>query len=262
MAASAATSKMKKVAAISQKQAVFQAADPVLAVLGWGVAHAAAELAAVPQPPLVLGADFKAFAKTSIHNQGFNDAALPGKFKVKQYCPVVFRDLRMRFGEDPDVFLVRRERERERASERERGASSSQATPPPPCLAVVHVRRAADRGREPRALHRLQHARQPGAGSARSWRAGWGRGVFFSHVDPLGFAQLVIKTLGREEVARFHANFPAYHAVRGSLAVGEPRVARLTRGDTASTSWSATARRCCLNFWGSTASRSTTATRT
>jgi hypothetical protein len=26
--------------------------------------------------------------------------------------------------------------------------------------------------------------------------------------------QLIVKTLTREEVARFHANFPAYHAVR------------------------------------------------
>jgi hypothetical protein len=36
-------------------------------------------------------------------------ATLPAKFKIKAYCPIVFRDLRARFGEDPKAFLVRSE---------------------------------------------------------------------------------------------------------------------------------------------------------
>jgi hypothetical protein len=31
---------------------------------------------------------------------------LPSKYKVKEYCPQVFRSLRKRFGEDPEEFLV------------------------------------------------------------------------------------------------------------------------------------------------------------
>ena len=32
---------------------------------------------------------------------------LPNKFKVKEYCPVVFKSLRARFGEDPVDYVVR-----------------------------------------------------------------------------------------------------------------------------------------------------------
>jgi 1-phosphatidylinositol-5-phosphate 4-kinase len=49
--------------------------------------------------------DFAAFAKQSIHNSGFNSSHLPSKFSVKEYCPLVFRDLRDRFGVDADMFL-------------------------------------------------------------------------------------------------------------------------------------------------------------
>ena len=33
-------------------------------------------------------------------------ATLPAKFKIKAYCPIVFRDIRSRFIEDSKCFLV------------------------------------------------------------------------------------------------------------------------------------------------------------
>ena len=39
---------------------------------------------------------------------GVRRSTTPNKFSVKEYCPVVFRDLRQRFGVDPEVYLVSR----------------------------------------------------------------------------------------------------------------------------------------------------------
>ena len=40
----------------------------------------------------------------SIENYNFNSDNMTGKFKFKEYCPLVFKNLRERFGVKDDVF--------------------------------------------------------------------------------------------------------------------------------------------------------------
>merc|ERR1711884_626104 len=49
--------------------------------------------------------DFKAFTKIKVDNFAFNKENLPSHFKVKEYCPLVFRNLRERFGIDDASYL-------------------------------------------------------------------------------------------------------------------------------------------------------------
>ncbi|XP_062988626.1 phosphatidylinositol 5-phosphate 4-kinase type-2 beta isoform X4 [Elgaria multicarinata webbii] len=44
--------------------------------------------------------DFKAYSKIKVDNHLFNKENLPSRFKFKEYCPLVFRNLRERFGID------------------------------------------------------------------------------------------------------------------------------------------------------------------
>uniref|UniRef100_A0A452UR07 1-phosphatidylinositol-5-phosphate 4-kinase n=1 Tax=Ursus maritimus TaxID=29073 RepID=A0A452UR07_URSMA len=44
--------------------------------------------------------DFKAYSKIKVDNHLFNKENLPSRFKFKEYCPMVFRNLRERFGID------------------------------------------------------------------------------------------------------------------------------------------------------------------
>ena len=74
-------------------------------VCSWAVHRSAVELDEVPHTPMLLAADFKAFSKVSIENSGFNQTVVPPKFKVKEYCPLVFRDLRERCGVGPASFV-------------------------------------------------------------------------------------------------------------------------------------------------------------
>jgi len=98
--------KQKKVKAATQKQKVFRGPNPIISVTMWGVKHMMTELEAVQGQPVVMKEDFKAFSKVSIHNQGFNSMALPTKFQIKEYCPLVFRDLRERFDVSPEEFVA------------------------------------------------------------------------------------------------------------------------------------------------------------
>jgi len=72
--------------------------DPLAAVFSWGVSHHMRELGVIQQPKMLLADDFKAYSKLKVENHAFNRAALPGHYKVKEYCPLVFRALRDRFG--------------------------------------------------------------------------------------------------------------------------------------------------------------------
>ncbi|EDQ89588.1 uncharacterized protein MONBRDRAFT_25091 [Monosiga brevicollis MX1] len=99
------TSKLKKVKAWKSKGKAFRQADPLLAVLQWGVDHTMTQLEYVPVKELILVEDFKAHSKIAVANHLYNDHELPSKFKVKEYCPLVFRDLRRRFQEDMDDYL-------------------------------------------------------------------------------------------------------------------------------------------------------------
>ncbi|XP_028302957.1 phosphatidylinositol 5-phosphate 4-kinase type-2 gamma-like [Gouania willdenowi] len=95
--------KTKKKHFVLQKVKVFRASDPELSVLMWGVNHSINDLSQVPVPVMLLPDDFKASTKIKVNNHLFNKENLPGQFKFKEYCPLVFRNLRERFGiEDQD----------------------------------------------------------------------------------------------------------------------------------------------------------------
>eukprot|EP00911_Craspedida_sp_UC1_P000626 UC1_evm1s480 len=100
-------SKLKKVHAISQKTQVLRQSqsDPLLSVLMWGVNHMANELLYVPEQPLILASDFKASSKISVHTNHYTPHSLPHKYKVKEYCPVVFRHLRTLFKETAEDYV-------------------------------------------------------------------------------------------------------------------------------------------------------------
>lgn len=44
--------------------------------------------------------DFKSFLKVKKDNQFFNQDVLPSHYKLKEYCPLVFKNLRERFNID------------------------------------------------------------------------------------------------------------------------------------------------------------------
>jgi len=96
--------KQKKRKAFKMKKKVFRSSDPLLSVFMWGVHHTVSQLQHTTIPPLLLDADFKAFSKVSIENSNFNSDNMTGKFKFKEYCPIVFRNLREKFGVKENVF--------------------------------------------------------------------------------------------------------------------------------------------------------------
>lgn len=106
MADSSSTkNKVKKVRVMQQKGKVFRSDNPEIAVLMWGVHRAVSEISELPEPTFIRAEDFKAYSKITIENHNYNDHLLPSKFKLKEYCPVVFRDLRARLGESSDDYL-------------------------------------------------------------------------------------------------------------------------------------------------------------
>uniref|UniRef100_A0A1B0BP91 PIPK domain-containing protein n=1 Tax=Glossina palpalis gambiensis TaxID=67801 RepID=A0A1B0BP91_9MUSC len=83
-----------------QKVKLFRANEPILSVFMWGVNHTINELSHVNIPVMLLPDDFRAFSKIKVDNHLFNKENMPSHFKVKEYCPLVFRNLRERFGVD------------------------------------------------------------------------------------------------------------------------------------------------------------------
>lgn len=81
-----------------QKAKVFRASEPLLSVFMWGVNHTITGLTHVNVPVMLMPDDFKAFSKIRVDNHHFNKENMPSHFKVKEYCPLVFRNLRERFG--------------------------------------------------------------------------------------------------------------------------------------------------------------------
>ncbi|XP_074782525.1 phosphatidylinositol 5-phosphate 4-kinase type-2 beta isoform X2 [Athene noctua] len=81
-ALSASKTKTKKKHFVCQKVKLFRASEPLLSVLMWGANHTINELSNVPVPVMLMPDDFKAYSK------------------IKEYCPLVFRNLRERFGID------------------------------------------------------------------------------------------------------------------------------------------------------------------
>uniref|UniRef100_A0A8C3QM28 1-phosphatidylinositol-5-phosphate 4-kinase n=2 Tax=Passeriformes TaxID=9126 RepID=A0A8C3QM28_9PASS len=99
-ALSASKTKTKKKHFVCQKVKLFRASEPLLSVLMWGANHTINELSNVPVPVMLMPDDFKAYSKIKVDNHLFNKENLPSRFKFKEYCPLVFRNLRERFGID------------------------------------------------------------------------------------------------------------------------------------------------------------------
>ncbi|XP_058647813.1 phosphatidylinositol 5-phosphate 4-kinase type-2 gamma isoform X4 [Onychostoma macrolepis] len=97
--------KSKKKHFVHQKVEVFWASDPILTVFMWGINHTINDLFQVPMPVMLLPDDFKANIKMKVNNHLFNKENLPGHFKFKEYCPLVFRNLRERFGVEHQDYL-------------------------------------------------------------------------------------------------------------------------------------------------------------
>ncbi|XP_063215309.1 phosphatidylinositol 5-phosphate 4-kinase type-2 gamma isoform X2 [Chroicocephalus ridibundus] len=106
LAAPRTKTKKKQKRFVPQRVKVPRAADPLLAVLAWGVNHQINELSQVPLPVMLLPDDFKASSKIKVNNHLFNRENLPSHFKFKEYCPQVFRNLRERFGIDDQDYQV------------------------------------------------------------------------------------------------------------------------------------------------------------
>uniref|UniRef100_A0A8C9X002 Phosphatidylinositol 5-phosphate 4-kinase type-2 alpha n=1 Tax=Sander lucioperca TaxID=283035 RepID=A0A8C9X002_SANLU len=104
-AAIASKTKTKKKHFVAQKVKLFRASDPLLSVLMWGVNHSINELSHVQIPIMLMPDDFKAYSKIKVDNHLFNKENMPSHFKFKEYCPLVFRNLRERFGIDDQDFL-------------------------------------------------------------------------------------------------------------------------------------------------------------
>ncbi|CAO2594845.1 Phosphatidylinositol 5-phosphate 4-kinase type-2 alpha [Lemmus lemmus] len=103
----ASKTKTKKKHFVAQKVKLFRASDPLLSVLMWGVNHSINELSHVQIPVMLMPDDFKAYSKIKVDNHLFNKENMPSHFKFKEYCPMVFRNLRERFGIDDQDFQVR-----------------------------------------------------------------------------------------------------------------------------------------------------------
>ncbi|XP_071803054.1 phosphatidylinositol 5-phosphate 4-kinase type-2 alpha-like [Asterias amurensis] len=98
MAALVPKSKRKKhLKHVPQKVKLFRASEPLLSVLMWGINSTSNELSHVTIPVMLLPDDFKAYSKMKVDNHLYNKENLPSHFKVKEYCPLVFRNLRERF---------------------------------------------------------------------------------------------------------------------------------------------------------------------
>lgn len=92
--------KKKRFRVKHQKVKLFRANEPLLSVFMWGVNHTINELMHVTIPVMLLPDDFRAYSKLKVDNHLFNKENMPSHFKVKEYCPMVFRNLRERFGID------------------------------------------------------------------------------------------------------------------------------------------------------------------
>ncbi|KAJ3611560.1 hypothetical protein NHX12_021575 [Muraenolepis orangiensis] len=104
VASIASKTKTKKKHFVAQKVKLFRASDPLLSVVMWGVNHSINELSHVQIPIMLMPDDFKAYSKIKVDNHLFNKENMPSHFKFKEYCPLVFRNLRERFGIDDQDF--------------------------------------------------------------------------------------------------------------------------------------------------------------
>ncbi|KAI6649686.1 Phosphatidylinositol 5-phosphate 4-kinase type-2 beta-like [Oopsacas minuta] len=105
MATSSRFSKGKGHRVYYPKKRVYRTNDPFISVFTWGITYSCTQLMTVQQPPMLLDQDFRAFSKIQIENKYYNKENLPGHFKFKEYCPLVFRNIRERFGVDEIEYM-------------------------------------------------------------------------------------------------------------------------------------------------------------
>ncbi|CAD5120327.1 DgyrCDS8902 [Dimorphilus gyrociliatus] len=98
-------SKKKHIKTVHQKRKLFRAKEPLLSVFMWGINHSLNELAHVNPPVMLMPDDFKASSKVRVDNHLFNKENMPSHFKFKEYCPLVFRNLRERFHVEDQQYL-------------------------------------------------------------------------------------------------------------------------------------------------------------
>ncbi|XP_050418652.1 phosphatidylinositol 5-phosphate 4-kinase type-2 alpha [Patella vulgata] len=97
--------KKLKVKAVAPKLKLFRANEPLLSVFMWGINHTINELDHVNQKVMLMPDDFKSYSKIRVDNHMFNKDSMPSHFKVKEYCPLVFKNLRERFGIDDMEYM-------------------------------------------------------------------------------------------------------------------------------------------------------------
>ncbi|KAL8561868.1 Phosphatidylinositol 5-phosphate 4-kinase type-2 alpha [Nucella lapillus] len=107
-----------KLKAVAPKQKLFRANDPLLSVFMWGINHTISELNQVNVQiselnqvnvqVMLMPDNFKSYSKIRVDNHMFNKDSMPSHFKVKEYCPLVFRNLRQRFGIDDTQYMASR----------------------------------------------------------------------------------------------------------------------------------------------------------
>ncbi|XP_058228738.1 phosphatidylinositol 5-phosphate 4-kinase type-2 alpha isoform X2 [Hemibagrus wyckioides] len=100
----ASKTKTKKKHFMPQKKKLFRSSDPLLSVLMWGVNHSINNLSHIQIPVMLMPDDFKANSKIKVDNHLFNKENMPSHFKFKEYCPLVFRNLRERFSIDDQEY--------------------------------------------------------------------------------------------------------------------------------------------------------------
>ncbi|XP_050669882.1 phosphatidylinositol 5-phosphate 4-kinase type-2 alpha isoform X2 [Leptidea sinapis] len=204
--------KKKHIRVKHQKVKLFRANEPLLSVFMWGVNHTINELSHVTIPVMLLPDDFRAYSKLKVDNHLFNKENMPSHFKVKEYCPLVFRNLRERFGIDdidykesltrfrsPDNYL------RSRAVKRFISKLRRSATVPPGVEMNSQqdglIRDATEFMKHGLTMKRLRSQPTPDDSSGKSGAK------FYQSYDRL----FILKTLTSEEVERMHSFLKHYH---------------------------------------------------
>ncbi|MGH0126218.1 UNVERIFIED_CONTAM: hypothetical protein FKN15_026692 [Acipenser sinensis] len=188
-AVSASKTKTKKKHFIGQKVKLFRASEPILSVLMWGVNHTINELSNVPVPVMLMPDDFKAYSKIKVDNHLFNKENLPSRFKFKEYCPMVFRNLRERFGIDDQDYQQ----------------ALSKPLPPELCPAVLHL--------EPGYQNSLTRSAPLNSDS---------QGRFGSRFLTTYDRRFVIKTVSSEDIAEMHNILKKYHQAGAEISTVNP----------------------------------------
>ncbi|XP_051174894.1 phosphatidylinositol 5-phosphate 4-kinase type-2 alpha isoform X1 [Leptopilina boulardi] len=201
-----------------QKVKLFRANEPLLSVFMWGVNHTINELSHVNIPVMLLPDDFRAYSKLKVDNHLFNKENMPSHFKIKEYCPLVFRNLRERFGIDDLDYKESMTRCRafnpSRAKRRsnlmatsgrnhhlvQRSATVPSITISPPTISQIPVSNKQHRtySFKPKRL-RSQPTLDDSSGKSGA--------KFYQSYDKL----FIIKTLTSEEVERMHSFLKHYH---------------------------------------------------